>query len=403
MFNFERFFKYVKIDTTSDPNNEIKPSSLNQFNLAKVLVNDLKELGLNDICLENNGNVYATYVGNKNYKTIALVAHIDTSYDAKGSDIKPKIIKNYDGNDIKLNNYNTMKISDFPFLEEHKNHDLIVTDGTTLLGADDKAGIYIIFDVLEYIIKNNIKTGNIKVAFTTDEEVGMGAKDFNYDYFKDCDFALTLDGDNVSNIEYETFNAASVKVDITGRSTHPGSAKNKMINAISLAMQFNSMLDPMMVPEKTDNYEGFNHLHNICGTVENTSMEYIIRNHDTNLFNLQKQSFIKIKDYINQIYNQELVKLTMVDQYYNMANEVLKRKDILELIEHAIVKVGLKPKYVPIRGGTDGATLSKNGLICPNIGTGGRNYHSRYEFLDLFEANKAIEIVLNIIEGLKYE
>ena len=398
MENIKRFLNYVSVETTSDPNIEKKPSSIKELDLARILKKDLIDLGLQDVVLCENGNVYATYKGtNKNKRCIALIAHMDTSPDASGKNIKPQIIKNYDGKDIKLSENIYMKVEDFPFLKDHIGHDLITTDGTTLLGADDKAGIAIIFNVLEDVIKNNIDTGDIKIAFTTDEEIGIGADEFDYDYFKDCDFALTVDGDDVHNIEYENFNAAGVKVVIKGRSTHPGSAKNTMINSIKLALEFDSMLDPNMVPEHTENYEGFNHIHNITGDCEQTIIEYIIRNHDEKEFNKQKQSFIKIKDYLNDKYQKDLVSVEIKDQYFNMAPLVLKRKDILDLIYDSIKASNLEPKYVPIRGGTDGARLTFEGLICPNIGTGGRNYHGRFEFLDLYEFNKAKEIVINLL------
>ena len=400
MVDYQRFLNYVSIETTSDPNNEKKPSSLKELDLGRILKDDLIKLGLSDVRLCENGNVYATYIGNKKHKTIGLIAHMDTAPDASGKNIKPQIVKNYDGKDIKLNDTTFMKVSDFPFLKDHIGHDLITTDGTTLLGADDKAGISIIFLALEEIIKNNIETGDIKIAFTTDEEIGIGADEFDYDYFKDCDFALTVDGDDVHNIEYENFNAASVDVSIKGRSTHPGSAKNTMINAIMIGIEFNSMLDPNMVPEHTEGYEGFNHLHDIKGDCENAELHYIIRNHDMNIFNSQKETFIKIKDYLNDKYGQELVSLEIKDSYFNMAPLVLQRKDILDKLENAIKASDLEPKFVPIRGGTDGARLSYGGLICPNIGTGGRNYHGRFEFLDLWEMEKAKDIVVNLLKLL---
>lgn len=395
----ERFLNYVKIDTQSDPNSTTAPSSMKQFDLANLLVKELKELGVNNVELSNECVVYAWLEANKEgIDPIGLIAHMDTSSDASGKNVLPKIV-HFTGEDILLNEELNIKLSknDFPFMEELIGKHLVVTDGTTLLGADDKAGIAVIMDLVKYLQENKeIKHGKICIAFTPDEEVGRGVENFDIEKFG-AKFAFTMDGGNPSDAEYETFNAASAIVKIEGRSVHPGSAKDLMINASLVAIEFNELLNNEEIPSKTEKYQGFHHLIGMEGQCENATLSYILRNHDYDLLTKKKEEFMKVKDIINNKYNKELVAVEIKDSYRNMASEIQKHPKIMELAYDAIRSVGLTPISSPVRGGTDGSNLSLRGLPCPNLGPGGYNFHGRFEFLCIEDFNKCCEMLKNLI------
>lgn len=395
----ENFIKYVKIDTQSDPLSNTIPSTSKQKDLSKLLVQQLKEIGY-EAFLDDKGYVYSKINKNVDYDVtpIGFVAHVDTSFDAPGANVKPRIIKNYDGSDIKLNEYITMNPNNSPALNLVIGDDIIVTDGNTLLGADDKAGVAEIME-LAYILSENkdIKHGDIYICFTPDEEIGRGADHFDHDFFK-ADFAYTLDGSQVGEIEYENFNAASANLVFTGKSIHPGSAKEQMVNASLVAFEFHQMLPVFLNPAYTEKYEGFNHLTNITGSTEEANVQYIIRNHNKKLFEQQKNTFIEIENYLNNKYGYDVVKLTLTDSYYNMYEVIKDNMHIVDIAKEAIEKVGLIPITNPIRGGTDGARLTFDGLPCPNLGTGGFNYHGRMEFASINQMEKAVEVALEIVK-----
>lgn len=398
----ERFIKYVKFDTTTDPDSNTCPSTSKQLLLAEELVNELKAIGLEDVSLDENGYVMATLPGNtdKEVPVIGFIAHMDTSPDMSGENVNPKIIKNYDGQDIILDQGNSIILSpkDFPELKDYVGQDLITTDGTTLLGADNKAGIAEIVTAMDYIIKNQgIKHGAIKIAFTPDEEIGRGADKFNVDKFG-ADFAYTIDGGTVGELEYETFNAAEAKVKIFGRNVHPGTAKNKMKNSMLIAMELNSMLPSFEKPEFTEGYEGFFHLTNIKGDVEETFLQYIIRDHSKELFEEKKETLSRAVDYLNFKYGKNTIELKLRDQYYNMKEKIEPVYEIVTLAKKAMEEVGVTPIIKPVRGGTDGARLSYMGLPCPNIFTGGHNFHGRYEYIPIESMEKAVEVIVKITE-----
>lgn len=399
MNTLERFLNYVKIDTQSDPNSTTAPSSMKQFDLANLLVKELKELGVNNVELSNECVVYAWLEANEEgIDPIGLIAHMDTSSDASGKNVLPKIV-HFTGEDILLNEELNIKLSknDFPFMEELIGKHLVVTDGTTLLGADDKAGIAVIMDLVKYLQENKeIKHGKICIAFTPDEEVGRGVENFDIEKFG-AKFAFTMDGGNPSDAEYETFNAASAIVKIEGRSVHPGSAKSLMINASLVAIEFNELLNNEEIPSKTEKYQGFHHLIGMEGQCENATLAYILRNHDYDLLTKKKEEFMKVKDIINNKYNKELVAVEIKDSYRNMASEIQKHPKIMELAYDAIRSVGLTPISSPVRGGTDGSNLSLRGLPCPNLGPGGYNFHGRFEFLCIEDFNKCCEMLKNLI------
>lgn len=398
----ERFLKYVKIDTKSNPDSATCPSSENQFDLARELVKELEGLGLEDVSLDDNGYVMATLPSNtdKDIPTIGFIAHMDTSPDFSGKNVKPQIIKNYDGKDIVLNKDKNIVLSpkDFPELKNYISQDIITTDGTTLLGADNKAGIAEIITALDYLINNpSIKHGKIRVGFTPDEEIGRGADRFDTEEFG-ADFAYTIDGGPIGELEYENFNAAYAKVTINGRNVHPGSAKNKMINSILIAMEFNSMLPVNETPAHTEGYEGFYHLNDIEGNVEKTVLKYIIRDHDKDKFEKKKERIKRAVKYINDSMGYEIIELEMKDQYYNMKEKIEPVFHIVETAERAMKEVGVIPNIKPIRGGTDGARLSFMGLPCPNIFTGGHNFHGKYEYIPIDSMKKAVEVIVKIVE-----
>ncbi len=397
----ERFLNYVKFDTQSVPDVETIPSSDKQRLLANFLVEEMKHIGIKDACVDGNCYVYGTIDKNtdKELLVIGFIAHMDTSPDMPGNDVKAKIIANYDGKDIVLNQEKNivMHTNMFEHLLKYVTNDLIVTDGTTLLGADNKAGIAEILTMAEHLINNpHIKHGTVKIGFTPDEEVGNGANLFNVKDFG-ADFAYTVDGGELGELEYENFNAASAKVTINGVNIHPGTAKNKMKNAILIAMEFQNMLPVHETPENTENYEGFNHLNDIEGNVENTYLNYIIRDHSLDKFNIKKDRFIKIANYLNDKYGDNTVVVELKDSYYNMKEKILPHMHIVKSAETALKNIGIEPIIVPIRGGTDGARLSYMGLPCPNLCTGGHNYHGRYEYIPIQSMEKVVELLLEIV------
>lgn len=399
-----KFLRYVSFETTSDPNSPSSPSSPLELVLANQLLSELDKLGVH-CSLAKGGIVYGHLPANDpSIKTkIGFIAHMDTSPDASGKDIKPQIIENYDGQDIVLNKGEdiVMRVRDFPALRNKKGESLIVTDGTTLLGADDKAGVAAIMSTLEYLVNHEeFKHGDIMVAFTPDEEIGRGTENFDVNFFN-CDFAYTVDGSAVDCIEYENFNAASAKVIIKGINIHPGSAKNKMVNSILLAQEYNSLLPNSERPENTEGYEGFYHLNTIYGDVEQTVMSYIIRNHDENKFEKQKAFMHKIENYLNDKYGQKFIEVEIKDSYKNMASLFQDKMHIIDIAKKAMTNIGLNPYSSPIRGGTDGANLSYMGLLCPNLGAGGYNFHGRFEYLSIDELKKARKLLLEIIKLIK--
>jgi tripeptide aminopeptidase len=394
----ERFLRYVKVDTQSDHESNTTPSTEKQKNLSKILVQELKALGLNAF-LDDLGYVYTKIEKNiESAPAIGFVAHVDTSPDAPGKDVNPRIIEKYDGSTIQLNDKLSMDPSHYPSLSRVIGDDIIVTDGNTLLGADDKCGVAEIMELAEYFVANpDVKHGDIYICFTPDEEIGQGADHFDYDYFK-ADFAYTADGDEVGIIEYENFNAATAVVKFTGKSIHPGSAKNKMINALHLGMEFHGLLPQFLNPAYTENYEGFNHLTGMKGEVEQATSNYIIRNHDMEKFKVQKNEFEKITKYMNEKYSYQAVELSVKDSYYNMYEVIKDHMHIVELAKQAVQNIGLTPSTKPIRGGTDGARLTYEGLLCPNIGTGGYQFHGRMEFCSIQQMKKAVQILIEIVK-----
>lgn len=399
---FERFLKYIKIDTQSDDTSDTYPSTKKQFDLAKVLQKELQEMGLKDISLDEHCYLMATLPSNisKKIPTIGFIAHMDTCPDMSGANINPQIIQNYDGKDIVLNKEKNiiLSVSEFPELAEYKGQTLITTDGNTLLGADDKAGVAEIMTAIQYLVNHpEIKHGDIKVGFTPDEEIGRGVDKFDVKKFNAA-FAYTLDGGGIGELEYENFNAAHAKVIFNGQNIHPGYAKNKMINALILAMEFNGMLPVNERPEFTQDYEGFYHLIKMEGAVENASIQYIIRDHDRKKFEAKKVFMQQTVDYMNKKYRENTVVLEMKDQYYNMREQVEKTFHVVENAQKAMEELGIVPKIVPIRGGTDGARLSFMGLPCPNLFAGGHNFHGKMEYVSVESMEKAVRLILKIID-----
>lgn len=398
----DRFIKYVKIDTKSDPHSTSCPSTEKQFNLARELTKELEDMGLKDVSMDENGYVMATLPSNtdKAIPKLGFIAHMDTSPDMSGENVNPQIVKAYDGGDIILNEEKNVILSpdDFPELKNYIGEDLITTDGTTLLGADNKAGVAEIMMAVEYLANNpQIKHGDIKIGFTPDEEIGRGADKFDVEKF-DADIAYTVDGGEIGELEYENFNAAYAKIKVNGRNVHPGSAKNKMINSILIAMEFNSMLPLNQVPQYTEGYEGFFHLNNIGGNVEETTLDYIIRDHDKEKFEEKKQRIEKAVEYLNSSIGKGTIELEMKDQYYNMKEKIKPVMHIVETAKEAMEEVGVKPIIKAIRGGTDGARLSYMGLPCPNIFTGGHNFHGKFEYIPIASMEKAVEVIVKIVE-----
>lgn len=398
---YERLLNYVKVYTTSDEGSASHPTTKRQFDLADILVKEMKELGLKDVKCDENCYVYG-YIpatpGYENKKSIGLIAHLDTAPAARGENVKPQIIENYDGGDIILKGNNSILSPErFPHLKKLKGRTLITTDGTTLLGADDKAGIAEIMTACERIINENIPHGKICVGFTPDEEVGLGALLFNVKKFG-ADFAYTIDGGIEGEISYENFNAAMAKIEIHGVSVHPGSAKNTMINALNVAIEFNSMLPSCEKPEYTEGYEGFYYLEKLNGNTDNACAEYIIRDHDAEKFKAKKDTIKLAEKLLNEKYGEGTVKVTIKEQYKNMAEHV---KPCFHLIDNAIStmkELGVEPIIEPIRGGTDGATLSYMGLPCPNLGTGGFAYHGEYEHISVEGMDISTDIIIGILK-----
>lgn len=398
-----RFLNYVAFNTTSDCSSQTVPSTPNQLLLAKFVEKELLELGLLEVKCDEYGYVYGFLPSNnKSNVTIGLLAHFDTSEDASGENVKPHVIENYDGLDIILNEkYNiVLSTKEFPELSKRIGHRLITTDGTTLLGADDKAGLAAIMDVLEKLHNDcTLPHPNLVIAFTPDEEIGRGTDYLNYSFFTkhNCKLAYTLDGDDINNINYENFNAATAFITINGKSIHPGSAKGKMVNSLLLAMEFNALLPQNMTPSLTEKYEGFDHLNYMEGEVAKTSMSYIIRNHDKDKFAEQKTFFKQAAEFMNIKYGNNTVELSIIDSYYNMKDIVLTNPDVLVYPVKALKRHNIDATFLPIRGGTDGARMTYNGVITPNLGTGGRNYHGPYEYLDITDLNKMVEVLITML------
>lgn len=398
----ERLLKYVTFHTTSDedaPEN-VCPSTQRQLVLAKALADEMKTLGMTDAHVDEYGYVYGTLEANCDDKkpVLGLIAHMDTAPDASGKDIKTRIVENYDGGDILLNKEKNivMSAAEYETLADYKGNDLIVTDGTTLLGADDKAGVSEIMTCIEELAKRNIKHGKIKVAFTPDEEIGRGADRFNVKDFG-AEFAYTVDGGKLGEIEYENFNAAAAIVKINGLNIHPGEGKNKMKNAALIAMQFNALLPSNEIPACTEGYEGFQHLTDIEGSEETAKMHYIIRNHCMKKFEAKKKLFEKAAEYLNVRYGEGTVELKIKDSYYNMKEKIEPYMFLIENAKKAMADAGVEPNVVPIRGGTDGARLSYMGLPCPNLSTGGHNFHGRFEYIPVQSMDKMVDVLVNLM------
>lgn len=397
----ERFLKYVAYPTMSVDESTTVPTTAKQLVLGKALVEELLELGLSDAHIDDKGYIYATLPANtdKDINTIGFIAHMDTSSAASDENIKTSVVK-YEGGDILLNAEQNiyMKIADYPYLDKYIGEHLIVTDGTTLLGADDKAGIAEIMTMLEKLIQSGDEHGTIKIGFTPDEEVGRGADYFDVEKFA-ADYAYTVDGGALGELEYENFNASGATVTVHGVSIHPGSAKNKMKNAVTMAMEFNALLPALEVPERTEGYEGFHNLHKMSGETELATMQYIIRDHDKNKVAEKKQQFLKAAEEMNRIYGEGTVEVELRDSYFNMKEIIENHMYIIERAKKAMIDTGIKPNIVPIRGGTDGARLSFLGLPCPNLCTGGENFHSRFEFVSIESMEKITDLLVCIIKN----
>jgi tripeptide aminopeptidase len=398
----ERFLKYVKIDTQSLEDMDTVPSTEKQKNLAKILVEELKEIGVTNVRMEEHGYVYGTIpaTSKKKLPVIGFISHMDTSNAISGKDVNPKIISNYNGKDIVLNEELkiTLEISQYPGLANYIGQDLIVTDGTTLLGADDKAGVAEIMFLAETLLTHpEIEHGTIQIGFTPDEEVGRGVDFFDVEGFG-ADFAYTIDGGELGEIEYENFNAAGAKLMIQGTSIHPGSAKDKMVNALLLAMEFQSMLPVQQNPMYTENYEGFFMLSGLEGSVDSAKASYIIRDHDKVKFEEKKTRFQKIAEYLNDKYGEGTIKVVIKDSYYNMREMIEPHIHLIDNAKQAMEELGITPIVAPIRGGTDGARLSYMNLPCPNLCTGGQNFHGRYEYIPIQSMEKVTEVLLKIVE-----
>jgi tripeptide aminopeptidase len=397
-----RFISYVTIDTESDPNSETTPSTQKQWDLANKLVNELKSIGMQNVSIDDNAYIMATLPSNIEHEvpTIGFISHFDTSPDFTGANVKPQIIENYNGEDIILNTEENIVLSPtyFDDLLMYKGQTLITTDGTTLLGADDKAGICEIVSAMEYLINHpEIKHGDIKVGFTPDEEIGRGAHKFDVKKFG-ADWAYTMDGSQVGELEYENFNAAGAKIKVNGKIVHPGYAKGKMINSMYYATEFINNLPKKETPEHTEGYEGFFHLYAMEGKVEETKLQYIIRDHDSHKFEARKALIQKIADDMNAKYGKPVIEIEIKDQYYNMKEKVEPVKHIVDIAEEAMKQLNITPLIKAIRGGTDGSQLSYMGLPCPNIFAGGHNFHGRYEYVPVESMIKAAQVICKIVE-----
>jgi tripeptide aminopeptidase len=398
----ERFLRYVKIDTRSDETSNTCPSTEKQWKLARLLYDELKEMGMQDVSIDKHAYVMATLPANvdKKVPVTGFLAHMDTSPEMTAENVKPRIVENYTGDAIVLNQEKNIVLSpqDFPELKDYIGQTLITTDGNTVLGADNKAGIAEIMTALDFLIKNpDIPHGIVKVGFTPDEEIGKGADHFDVKKFG-ADVAYTVDGGPIGELEYETFNAASATIKFQGRNIHPGYAKGKMINAMLMAMEFNSLLPEFEKPQYTQDYEGFYHLVKMEGGVENASLHYIVRDHNRNHFTQRKKFIETIAGFMNQKYGEGRVVAELKDQYYNMREKIEAVMHVVEIAKKAMEMAGIEAKIKPIRGGTDGARLSYMGLPCPNIFTGGMNFHGKYEYVPLESMHKAVEVILNIVK-----
>ena len=395
----ERFLKYVAIDTQSSEESETFPSTEKQWTLLNMLVEEMKALGLTEVSIDKYGYAMGTIPASKgcgDAPVIGFLAHVDTSPDMSGENVHPRIIDNYDGSDIVLNNALTMRVADFPELKNFVGHTLIHTDGTTLLGADDKAGVAEIMTAAEYLLTHpEIKHGKIRIGFTPDEEIGRGVDFFDVKAFG-ADFAYTMDGGYEGELEYENFNAASAKIAIQGRNVHPGYAKNKMINAIEVACELNSLIPATERPQYTEGYEGFYHCVGLNGTVEQATISYIIRDHDADKFEQKKVWMWSVVDLLKKKYGEQVLTLTLKDQYYNMRKMVEPHPQVIELAKKAMTEAGVAPIVRPIRGGTDGARLSFMGLPCPNIFAGGMNFHGKFEYCSLDSMQRAMQVIVNL-------
>lgn len=400
----ERFLKYVSFHTTSDDSTNLTPSTPGQMVFAQYLVEELTAIGLTEITFDKNGYVMATLPANtdKVIPTIGFIAHLDTSPDMSGKNIKSRVVENYDGNDILLNEEKVivLETSKYPEIAKYKGQDIIVTDGTTLLGADDKAGIAEIVTAMEYLIVHpEIKHGKIRIAFTPDEEIGQGAHHFDVEQFG-AEWAYTMDGGEIGELEFENFNAAAAKVTFNGLNVHPGYAKHKMKNSIRIAHQFISMLPRHETPEHTEGYEGFYHLMGMEGNVEKTTLNYIIRDHDRDRFERRKKEMQHLVNKINAEFGENTATVELKDQYYNMREKVEPLMHIVDLAATAMKEVGITPNIKPIRGGTDGSQLSFKGLPCPNIFAGGHNFHGRFEYVPVQSMEKATQVIVTIVKNL---
>ena len=396
----DKFLRYVSFETTSDENSTTHPSSLKELDLSRQLVQEMLAMGIADASLDENGYVMGTIPSNmdREVPVLGFIAHVDTSPDASGKDIKPQFIRDYDGSDIPLKGVPglALRVKEFPEMLDYKGQTLITTDGTTLLGADDKAGVAEILTAAEYLLTHpEVKHGTIKIGFTPDEEIGCGVDFFDVQKFG-ADYAYTMDGGAIGELEYENFNAAGAKIHIQGCNIHPGSAKDKMVNAILVGMELARLLPPAERPEHTVGYEGFFHLTGFQGTVEEATMSYIIRDHDRSRFEKRKLQMEAAVAFINNMYG-DIVTLDLRDQYYNMREQVEPHYHIIEKAIRAMEMAGIKPKIQPIRGGTDGARLSYMGLPCPNLFAGGHNFHGKLEFVPVESMEKAVEVIKNLI------
>jgi tripeptide aminopeptidase len=397
-----RFVSYVTVDTESDPTSESTPSTAKQWDLANALVEELKSIGMEEVSIDENAYIMATLPSNsaKKLPIIGFISHFDTSPDFTGANVKPQIIENYDGNDIILDKEQNIVLSPtyFEDLLLYKGQTLITTDGNTLLGADDKAGITEIISAMEYLINHpEIEHGTIKVGFTPDEEIGRGAHKFDVKKFG-ADWAYTMDGSQVGELEYENFNAAGAIVTVKGKIVHPGYAKGKMINSMYIATEFINSLPQLEKPEHTEGREGFFHLHNMIGAVEETKLQYIIRDHDRSHFEARKNVINKLAEDLNTQYGRDVISIEIKDQYFNMREKIEPVMHIVDIAEKAMIEANIKPLVKPIRGGTDGSQLSYMGLPCPNIFAGGHNFHGRYEYVPVESMQKAIEVIVNIAQ-----
>ncbi|EZP77485.1 peptidase T [Parageobacillus genomosp. 1] len=398
----ERFTKYVQVNTQSDPNSDTCPSTPGQLELGNMLVEELKAIGMEEVTMDENGYIMATLPANteKDVPTIGFLAHMDTAPEFTGANVHPQIVENYDGGDIVLNESLNIVLSpkDFPELANYKGHTLITTDGTTLLGADNKAGIAEIMTAMAYLIQHpEIKHGKVRVAFTPDEEIGRGPHKFDVAKFG-AKFAYTVDGGPLGELEYESFNAAEAKITIKGKNVHPGTAKGKMINSMKIAMEFHGQLPANEAPEHTEGYEGFYHLLSFQGNVEETRLHYIIRDFDRQQFEARKAKMQEIAAKLQEKYGKERIAIEIKDQYYNMREKIEPVREIVDIAYEAMKNLNIEPKISPIRGGTDGSQLSYMGLPTPNIFTGGENFHGRYEYISVDNMIKATNVIIEIIK-----